>query len=184
MGAGSSAALVPRKRPEALRIVGLCVLAAVGYGVLHDQVTARVCVEYFTIGHPDLFGTRSPTLLGLAWGVLATWWVGVLLGVPLALVATVGSTPVRTARSLAPPVAWLLTGMAVLALIAGWFGHRLALDGTVVLTEPFASRVPSDRHVAFIAVLWAHGASYATGFVGGIVLTAHTWRARRSVRST
>ena len=68
----------------ALRIIGLCVLAAVLYGVAHDQVTARVCVEYFTIGHPRILATESPTVLGLAWGVIATWWVGLVLGAPLA----------------------------------------------------------------------------------------------------
>lgn len=63
------------------------------YGVLHDLVTAHVCVEYFTVGHPQLFEfeTDSPTLLALGWGVVATWWVGAGLGVPLALVARVGS---------------------------------------------------------------------------------------------
>jgi len=29
-----------------LRIVVACVLAAIAYGIVHDQVTARVCVEY------------------------------------------------------------------------------------------------------------------------------------------
>ena len=53
-------------------IVALCVLAAVTYGVAHDQVTARVCVEYFTVGHEPIFGTDDPTLLGLGWGILAT----------------------------------------------------------------------------------------------------------------
>jgi len=68
-------------------IVLLCVLAAVAYGVVHDQVTVRVCVEYFTVGHPPVFPTDDPTLLGLGWGVLATWWVGVLLGLGLAVAA-------------------------------------------------------------------------------------------------
>ena len=40
---------------EILKIAGLCILSAIFYGVLHDQVTARVCVEYFTIGHPPIF---------------------------------------------------------------------------------------------------------------------------------
>ena len=62
-----------------LAIVAVCVLAAVAYGIFHDQVTARVCVEYFTIGHEQIFGTDDPTLLGLAWGYWATWWVGVML---------------------------------------------------------------------------------------------------------
>src|SRR5436190_782619 len=63
-----------------LGIIAMCTGAAIVYGVVHDQVTARVCVEYFTIGHPPVFGTDDPTLLGLGWGVIATWWVGAVGG--------------------------------------------------------------------------------------------------------
>lgn len=62
-----------------IRIVLLSILAAIGYGIIHDQVTARICVEYFTIGHPPIFHTDSPALLGVRWGILATWWVGLIL---------------------------------------------------------------------------------------------------------
>jgi hypothetical protein len=48
---------------ESLKIILLCIEAAIVYGILHDQVTARVCVEYFTIGHPPIFHTDDPTLL-------------------------------------------------------------------------------------------------------------------------
>jgi len=48
----------------------------VAYGLVHDQVTVRVSLEYFTIGHPQLITTSSPTLLALFWGAAATWWVG------------------------------------------------------------------------------------------------------------
>jgi hypothetical protein len=58
---------------ESLKIILLCIVAAIVYGILHDQVTARVCVEYFTIGHPPIFHTDDPTLLALGWGVIATW---------------------------------------------------------------------------------------------------------------
>src|SRR5688500_9214653 len=66
-----------------LRSVGLSLLAAIGYGVAHDQVTARICVEYFTLGHPPLFPPDSPTFPALGWGVAATWWVGLPLGLLL-----------------------------------------------------------------------------------------------------
>lgn len=75
---------------DALKIIGLSIVAAILDGVVHDQVTARVCVEYFTIGHPPVFATESPNLLGIGWGIIATWWVGALLGVPLAFAATRG----------------------------------------------------------------------------------------------
>jgi len=32
---------------EALKIAVICVTAAVLYGIIHDQFTARICVEYF-----------------------------------------------------------------------------------------------------------------------------------------
>ncbi|HEX5053934.1 MAG TPA: hypothetical protein VFZ65_19300 [Planctomycetota bacterium] len=163
---------------HALKIIGLCVLAAILYGIAHDQVTARVCLEYFTIGHPRILATESPTLLAIAWGVIATWWVGLLLGAPLAFVAIRGRRPRRSARSLVRPVAILLGCMGCLALVAGLIGFTLANAGWVVLPEPLASSVPRDRHVAFIADLWAHSASYVVGFVGGILLIRRVWRSR------
>src|SRR5881392_4146488 len=105
-----------------LFIVALCVVAAITYGIVHDQVTARVCVEYFTIGHAPIFGTDDPTLLGLGWGVIATWWVGLLLGVPLAVAARAGSRPKRSLGSLVRPIIGLLAVMACCALIAGVAG--------------------------------------------------------------
>src|SRR5215470_2611517 len=105
-----------------LAIVLFCILAAVVYGIAHDQVTARVCVEYFTIGHPAVFDTASPTLLGLGWGVLATWWVGLLLGLLLALAARIGARPKRTVRSLLRPVLLLLVVMGALSVLAGLVG--------------------------------------------------------------
>ncbi len=165
---------------DALKIIGLSVVAAILYGVAHDQVTARVCVEYFTIGHPQLFATESPTLLGIGWGIIATWWVGALLGAPLAFAAIRGPRPRRSAGSLVRPIGVLLAFMGAAALVAGLIGFALASAGWVFLLEPLASRVPADRHVAFIADLWAHSASYLAGLVGGIILINRVWRSRKA----
>jgi hypothetical protein len=70
---------------EYLKIVLLVVMA--GYGIVHDQITARICIEYFTVFHPPVFRTENPTLLGLGWGVIATWWLGAIMGVLLATAA-------------------------------------------------------------------------------------------------
>ncbi len=78
---------------ESLKIIVFCIVAAIVYGILHDQVTARVCVEYFTIGHPPIFHTDDPTLLAFGWGVIATWWMGAILAVPAVLTSRVGSWP-------------------------------------------------------------------------------------------
>src|SRR5205085_4521353 len=116
-------------RMPALAILLLSVLAAITYGVLHDQVTARLCVEYFTIGHPPVFDTTDPTLLGLGWGVIATWWVGLILGVPLAIAARAGRRPKRSAAELIRPILVLLACMGAAALLAGAVGHVLARRG-------------------------------------------------------
>lgn len=165
---------------QVLAILGLCIGSAVLYGIVHDQITARVCVEYFTIGHPPVFATDSPTLLGLGWGVIATWWVGLILGVPLAVAARAGRGPKRSARTLARPIARLLLVMGVCALVAGVAGFALGRAGLVTLAGPMAEQIPAERHAPFLADLWAHSASYFVGFVGGIVVIARVWRSRHA----
>ena len=59
---------------QALRIVLTTVGMVVLYGVVHDQIAARLSLEYLTVGHRRLFAHDSPTLHGLAWGVIGTWW--------------------------------------------------------------------------------------------------------------
>ena len=168
---------------QALHVILMSIAAAVIYGVLHDQITARICVEYFTIGHPPVFGTDDPTLLGLGWGVIATWWAGVLIGIPLAIAARVGSRPKRSAGTLVRPVAMLLLAMAVCACLAGIVGWLLARNGAVLLVGSIAEEVPLDRHVPFLVDLWAHSASYLSGFVGGLILAVHVWRSRIQITS-
>src|ERR1700751_2095995 len=107
---------------EFLKIWLLCIVAAVAYGILHDQITARVCVEYFSVAHPMILPLSSPTLLGLEWGVLATWWVGRGLGLLLAASARVGPLPSLSARDISHPIRRLLLSMACSALLAGVAG--------------------------------------------------------------
>ena len=166
---------------QSILIILLCIGSAICYGIVHDQITARICVEYFTIGHPPVFGTDSPTLLGLGWGVIATWWVGLILGVPLAMAARLGRRPKRTAASLVRPVAILLFAMACCAVLAGVIGCILARNRVVFLVGPLARAVPAEKQVSFLIDLWAHNASYLAGFVGGIVLAVVTWKSRGTV---
>ena len=153
---------------KSIAIVLLAVAACVAYGVLHDQITARICVEYFTIGHAPSFGTDDPTLLGLGWGIIATWWVGVIVGIPLACACRLGSWPKREPKNLVRPLLTLMAFSFALAVVAGFVGWVCAANGWVFLVGSIADRVPADRHVPFLTDLWAHNASYSAGFVGGV----------------
>jgi hypothetical protein len=156
---------------EYIKIVLLCVIASIIYGIVHDMFTAHICVEYFTIFHPPIFGgTQSPVLLALGWGVIATWWMGVLLGIPLAVFAQIGSNPKRDAESLVRPLAILLVVMAICAITAGIIGFNSAKSGDFAVWKDMASKIPPEKHVVFLADLAAHNASYAVGTVGAIVL--------------
>jgi len=168
-----------RRLRQAATIVALCIGAAVGYGIVHDQVTARVCLEYFTVGHGWETDLTSPTLIGLRWGVLATWWVGLLLGLPLAAACQAGPLPPVAPRDLLRPLGRLLLVLAVLAVAAGVAGYISARLGWVWLLPPVAERVASERHARFLAALWSHTASYTGGFLGGNVLLGWAWRQRR-----
>jgi hypothetical protein len=164
---------------KSLTIIGMSILACVIYGIAHDQITARLCVEYFTIFHAPVFGTDNPTLLGIGWGILATWWVGLFLGVPLAVVSRAGRLPKRSAADLIRPIAILMGVVAGVATVAGIVGFIAASNGWIWMVEPWASRIPPDRHILFLTDLWAHNASYGAGFVGGLVMMALIWRGRR-----
>lgn len=168
---------------EALKILCLSVAAAITYGIAQDQVTTRVCLEYFTVGHPPIFATQNPTALAFGWGVVAAWWVGVLLGVPLALVARIGSRPQIAARALVQPVARLMASVGFLAVVASIVGFCAAQAGVVGLDGPLASRVPRERHALFLADLWAHNMAYGAGFLGGIFTCRWVWQRRGQLQS-
>jgi hypothetical protein len=169
---------------RSLAIILLAIAAAVVYGILHDQITARICVEYFTIGHPPVFGTDDPTLLGLGWGVIATWWVGLMLGIPLAMCARLGARPKLTAGQLVRPLVLMLLIVGVVAALAGILGNYAARRQWIALLDPLATRVPPDRHIPFITDLSIHLASYAGAFLGGILLCIITYHRRKRLPAT
>lgn len=166
---------------QAFFIVAVSVLAAISYGIIHDQITARICVEYFTIGHARLIDSDSPTVLALFWGVAATWWVGLPFGLGLAVAARAGRRPKLGVARIRRPLIMLLCWMFGIAFVAGLIGFLTARAGVFRLAGPLASRVPGHKHVAFLAVGWTHSASYLSGILGGMVLWIAVWRSRRAL---
>ena len=158
---------------EFFKIVAFSVGAAIAYGIVHDQVTAHLCVEYFTIAHPPVFPTRSPFLLAIGWGIIATWWVGLPLGVALGLVARLGSLPRLSLADLRPLIFRLLVAMALLAVAAGALGAYLVATGRAPVPGGWAEVIPPAKQVAFSADAWAHLASYLSGIFGGLAIIVY-----------
>jgi hypothetical protein len=168
---------------QSIRIVTLCIAAAVAYGVIQDQITARISVEYFTIGHVQLIHSESPTHLGLLWGVLGTWWAGGALGVLLATAARAGRRPKLEAGELMLPVLRVMLLSGAVASIAGIIGYVIASAGWVHLVGAFATRMPSNRHVAFISVGWIHTAAYLSAAAFSVRLALRLTQERKGLES-
>ena len=111
--------------------------------------------------------------------MLATWWVGLPLGLLLATVARFGPGPVRTAGQLWPSLARLLLligSAATIASVAGFLAHS---QGWAEMPVGWASQIDPDRHGNFLAAWWAHNTSYGFAAIGGLWLVGRTAVKRR-----
>lgn len=171
---------VVREAAEAIKIVLFSTAAAIVYGLVHDQVTAHLCVEYFSVAHPPVFATKSPFLLALGWGLIATWWVGLPLGLGLAAAARIGPSPRLAWGELRSTILWLMVATAIAAIISGSVGAYLVYSGRAPVPGGWGTIIPPAKQVAFSADAWAHLASYGFGAVGGLFVIGHTvWRRSR-----
>ncbi len=164
---------------EALRILGLCVLASVLFGVVFDLISCRICLEYFTVHHPPIFPTEDPILLGLAWGVFATWWMGALLGGVLAAACLLGPAPPLPARRLVRPVALGLGAVFAAAVLVWLLIYAIGTWGPMWADPSRKEPVPDlDRRLMSSAL--AHGFAYNASALFGLGLAI--WCVRTRIR--
>ncbi|MGB6874964.1 MAG: hypothetical protein WBD87_02920 [Candidatus Acidiferrales bacterium] len=162
---------------ESLKIILLAMAAAILYGVVHDQITIRVCPEYFTVAHPHIFRTSSLTLIALGWGVVATWWGGLAAGVAFALAARAGSSQKFTWRRFVRPALVLLLVMGASATLAGFIGHWMASTGQISSVQAWGLMLPANKQAAFMADVFAHVFSYLVGGIGSVIIAlAVAWQ--------
>lgn len=153
--------------------------AITGYAMLQDQVSARLCPEYFTVLHPPIPGLTDPTLLGISWGFIGGWWGGIVLGYVAGLVATLGPRPKLAPRELVRPLLVLVSVLAAATALTGFtVWHHANLLG-VSLDAGMNGLVPVERHRAVLVVACYHFTAYATATVGGVVMCAWLWGERR-----
>ena len=157
-------------------------MAACVYGVLHDLVTAHVCIEYLTVFHPRLSGIESPVVQALTWGVVATWWVGLLLGIPMAFAARLGRGARLPASRLVWPLVVVLVICGVIAGIAGFVAMQIEAFNAYYFpdqTGGWRDCIDHELWPEFFGVWVAHNASYASGAVLGLCLIVWVWKERQ-----
>lgn len=162
---------------EAVKIVLLAMSAAIVYGIVMNQITIRICPEYFTVAHPRILNTGSPTLAALGWGIASLWWSGLAAGIVFAFAARAGSPRRLAWLHFVRPVLVLLAVMAACAIAAGFAGGWLASTGQIPAIQAWGSFLPVEKQPAFMADLFAHALSYFAGAVGALMIAlAAAWR--------
>jgi hypothetical protein len=175
----SSTVVVAAVRVPRYRFALYGFIAIVGYAMLQDQISARLCPEYFTVLHPPIPGMTDPTLLGISWGFIGGWWGGIVLGYVAGLVATLGTRPQLKPRELVRPLLVLVSVLATVTALTGFtVWHHANLLG-VSLDAGMNGLVPAERHRAVLVVACYHFTAYATATIGGVVLCAWIWAERR-----
>ena len=157
-------------------LLGAAAMSA--FGVSMDQVSARLCPEYFTVLHNPIPGLTDPTLVGLVWGVLGAAGGGIALGYAAGLAATVGPRPALTARELIRPTLLTAGGVAGVVAVTGASVWRTATGLGVQLDPVFGPTIPPERHVAALTVGSYHMAAYVAAVVGSVLLCVWIGRER------
>lgn len=186
-----------RRGPHATRwreyaFLLLTVLIALLYGILNDQITARISWEYFYYGKglDTVLGPHlPPEARKLSWeaakvGMKATWAVGLLVGVACLL----ANNPRPGRPSLAYPK--LLTHTLWPAILACVFATILAFAGyrghLARISEDFRQMLLHDefRPRRFMGVYGIHLGGYIGGAIGTVVAVLSIRRARRKLKDS
>lgn len=149
-------------------LLGATLMSAFGVGM--DQVSARLCPEYFTVLHNPIPGLTSPTLVGLVWGVLGAAGGGLIFGYAAGLAATAGPLPPWPVRRLVRPMLLTVVGVGTVVAITGLGVWHTASGLGVRLDGVYAEAIPPERHAATVTVASYHVAAYLSSIAGSVAL--------------
>ena len=163
-------------------LVFSAILMAAMYGIIHDQVTYSISPEYYTKFKFPQFGMEgniSPRLGATYVGIMATWWMGIPIGLMLGFTGLIHKDNKTMFRVTIK--AFLVTIMV--ALLTGFTG--LAYGSLILARQPIENLeywlIPDDIHDLkhFIAVGSMHNFSYAGGLIGLVLGVFFSIRQKR-----
>jgi hypothetical protein len=170
--------LAVSRKLEFLRIIAGCTVAFIIYGMLQDQISARLSPEYFTIFHPRIEGVTEPFWLGIFWGFLGSWWGGMIFGVSLALTAQLGKKPKLNYDQLNSRIGFAILCVGLASLFTGLSVGFILTRVPVTLPEPWSLQIPPQRHLGFLIVACVHATTYLSSVVIAIITCLETARHR------
>lgn len=157
-----------------LLLIFIAVLLAGAYGIIHDQITYSISPEYYTRFKFRQFGfLNSPlpnrALAGIV-GFLASWWMGVPIGVLVGLAGFMHRGPRRMFR-VSLQSFLLVVGLTLLIGLIGLAYGFYRTAGEIHLADYKGWFIPPNlvdlRH--FLCVGYMHNASYLGGAISILV---------------
>lgn len=142
-----------------------CLLAS-AYGALHNQISYTVGPDYF---HALKFiqfniAPTMPYRLGAALvGIYASWWMGIVVGLPIALICL----RARCVRAMVILFARVVLGAVALILALGMASLLVPVTPSILAMLPIPPLVNDPVGFARAAIL--HGFSYGAGLVALIL---------------
>lgn len=158
----------------------LTCLIAGAYGALHDQLSYTISPDYFLVFKFDQFKISPdlPPRVGAAMvGWLASWWMGIVIGPLLYILADKNSGPNSRTPAMLRGLALLLVTTIVcggVALAYGWL--------TINHANVWPTHGGVRDSIAFARVGTMHAGSYLGGLLGLIVAWIDMqWNASRAL---
>lgn len=146
----------------------IAILLAGIYGALHDQITFTISSEYFTVYKFEQFGfqdwgNNNPRLTTALIGFLATWWVGLYIGIIQGLVGLIHKSPKLMFKYVFNSVLITLG----IAIVFGIFGGIIEAVSGEADPSCFPYNIQDCR--SFFIVGSIHNYGYLGGEIGAIM---------------
>jgi hypothetical protein len=159
-----------------------CVIAG-QYGAVHDQISYSVSPDYFHSFKFRQFDVPAEyhNRLGAAIvGWHATWWMGLLIGIPILIVALI--LPGWRAYLTQSLIAYAVVAATALVVGLAALAYASATITVAILPDYWYPQGDIDR-VAFARVGTMHNFSYLGGFVGIVTASIYLiWARQRLTR--
>jgi hypothetical protein len=158
-----------------LVFVPLAILASGLFGALHDQISYSVSSEYFTKFKFLQFHLLNPDIPErvrvLTVGFLATWWMGIPLGVLCGLAGVIQRSPALMWRALMFSLGIAVATTLVTAFVGLGYGWEQTQDIDITAYRGWFIPPNVTDLRRFLCAGYMHNAAY----IGGALSIASVW---------
>ena len=152
-----------------LLIIVISVVIASVYGVIHNQITFSISSEYFTVFKFDQFGfldwgNNNPRMTTALIGVLATWWVGLYIGIFQGVVGLIHQN-YKFMFKYAMNAIVITLGVTILFGIFGYVDQKLDTENYLNCCFPYEIKDGKG----FMTVGSIHNYGYTGGEIGALI---------------